>query len=106
MSCTGNTADTCGGAGHINLYTRICTGTAGCHFGYGYLGETLGGTLEQCQESCRQDPNCVDTQYGIDPLFSKQPFCNHFKYPIQLVLYSGHDSRCDSFTFYPAACVF
>ncbi|TDZ14852.1 WSC domain-containing protein [Colletotrichum sidae] len=104
MSCAGNRADTCGGAGRVNIYQAPCSGKPGCHFNFGRISIRRGITKKQCADYCHADANCQSFQYGND----NGLFCNLFKYPIPAVRATGYDNnaRCNSFSFYDGACIF
>jgi hypothetical protein len=77
MACAGNTADTCGGAGRINIFQKNCSPVPGCHYGYGYLSTTHVGGLANCADACQANPDCQSIQWGTDPYDSSNtPFCN------------------------------
>ncbi|WQF76496.1 Putative carbohydrate-binding WSC [Colletotrichum destructivum] len=107
MSCAGNRADTCGGAGRMNIYQAPCKGTPGCHFGYGVIRTYLGNGLtqaKQCSDFCHAEPSCQSIQYGI--YFDGRPFCNLFAFAIPVVLLqgSGESGPCSTYTFYDSVC--
>ncbi|KAF9873174.1 hypothetical protein CkaCkLH20_09337 [Colletotrichum karsti] len=107
MACVGNHADTCGGAGRVNIYQAACNGTPGCHFGYGLIRLLFtASNVKQCEDACHADPNCLSIQFGTEPS-STAPFCNLFKYPIPSVVDTQYmDARCSSFHFYDSSCTF
>lgn len=107
MPCNGNKADTCGGAGHINIYTAQCTGLPGCHFGYGFIREIDGLTLHGCNEACHADAECVAIQAGHEAYMQTgTDFCNLFRYPPAVIKAQGldNDARCNAFTFFDTSC--
>ncbi|KAJ0165994.1 WSC domain-containing protein [Colletotrichum tanaceti] len=107
MSCAGNRADTCGGAGRINVYQAPCKGTPGCNFGYGVVKSYAGNglTAKKCADYCHAESACQSFQFGID-FSSNKPACLLFKYAIPVVLSrgSGTISPCNTYTFYDSAC--
>jgi hypothetical protein len=107
MSCKGNLADTCGGAGHINIFTAPCNGVPGCNYGYGYISSILGASLSDCNAACHQTAGCVSIQFGTEGSSPSNPtFCNFFKYPTAVVRATGYDNdaRCNTFHFYDTTC--
>ncbi|ETN43599.1 uncharacterized protein HMPREF1541_02758 [Cyphellophora europaea CBS 101466] len=106
MACNGNHADTCGGAGRINIFTNACSGTPGCHYGYGLIREIDYISTHDCMAQCHADPECQSIQTGTEHLSGDLVFCNLFKYPVAVVRAQGYDNdaRCNSFTLYESSC--
>ncbi|KAF6830782.1 copper radical oxidase (WSC domain-containing protein) [Colletotrichum plurivorum] len=104
MTCKGNRADTCGGAGRVNLYQAPCGGTPGCHFGYGWITTIWLRTTKQCLDACHANPDCKSVQIG--QLYDNHDtFCNLFTYQIPLVIYPEEVDGCEVFTFYDGLCI-
>ncbi|EFQ30435.1 WSC domain-containing protein [Colletotrichum graminicola M1.001] len=78
MPCDGNRLDTCGGAGHINIYHVSCPGVPGCGDSKASIGRTPNtGSVKECSDICQADPLCLSFQYG-----SETKDCNIYKSPI------------------------
>ncbi|KZL64145.1 wsc domain-containing protein [Colletotrichum incanum] len=102
MSCAGNRADMCGGAGRINLYVAPCQGVPGCHINVGLYKVLKVRTAKQCSDACRADTRCQAIQLG--PLLFGYKFCNLFDYAIPVVKGHVDNDFCDAYNFFDSVC--
>ncbi|KAK1977594.1 WSC domain-containing protein [Colletotrichum cereale] len=102
MSCAGNRADTCGGAGRINLYVAPCQGIPGCHINVGIYKVLKVKAAKQCSDACHADPRCQAMQTGPIPILGGK-FCNLFDYAIPIVKANVGGDFCKAFDFFDSA---
>lgn len=103
MACSGNHAETCGGAARINIYEHGTCGLPGCYDGTGLIQEIY-ASLPGCLAACNADPNCVDIQYSH---YVYEPnVCNLFRVPYSQNYAYGYEqnSYCMQYSFYSKSC--
>ncbi|KAK2058615.1 WSC-domain-containing protein [Colletotrichum caudatum] len=100
MACDGNRYDTCGGAGHINIYQVNCPGVRGCGDTKAIIGTTTDiGTVKDCVDLCQADPLCLSFQFA-----PAESSCKTYKSSVAASLVAGTEATCSKSLFYDRAC--